>query len=230
MTPLLPELLLFAREPEAGRVKTRLASSLGDEEAAMLYAAFLEDLSGSLGGPGEWRGVLLHEGAAPGPFLRRRFGASWTFRPQGEGGLGERLARAFHESAYRGAPAAAAAGSDAPALRRRDVAGAFSALSGSDLAVAPSPDGGFSLLSVGRFVPVPELLAPVRWSSPGTLADLLSSAASLGLAVSILPEVPDVDVPEDLARLRADIEADPLLAPATSRLLDALAPGPGRPA
>ena len=209
-------------------MKTRLAASLGAEEAAMLYAAFLQDLSASLGGPGAWRGVVVHDGAAPGPFLRGRFGASWAFRPQGEGDLGERLVRAFDASAARGAPAAAAAGSDAPALRRRDVEGAFAALERSDLAVAPSPDGGFSLLALGSSVPASTLLAPVRWSTPGALADLRASAASLGLAASILPEVPDVDVLADLVRLRADLDADPSLAPATARLLaQLLAASPG---
>lgn len=226
MTAALPELVLFGREPSAGRVKTRLGAGLGPEEAAMLYAAFLEDLSEGLRSPAEWRAVLAHDGEA-GPFLKGRFGAGWALRPQGDGPLGERLARAFEESARRGSLAAAVAGSDAPTLSAGDVRRAFDAvLAGpAGMAIAPSPDGGFSLVALRAGVPPGLFRRPVRWSTEHALADLLGAAAADGPSVTLLPPVPDVDRVEDLAPLRRALSADPGRAPATARLLSAL-PGP----
>lgn len=217
------ELLLFAREPAAGHVKTRLAAGLGEEEAAMLYAAFLEDLASALPDPA-WLPVLCHDGEGPGPFLRSRFGGRWLFRPQGEGTLGERLVRALALPLSRGALAAVVAGSDAPTLEGENVRGALAALSaGADIAVSPAPDGGFSLLALSGAVAPGPLLARVTWSTPRARADLLRAAAGLGHRVVLLPQVPDVDVLEDLARLREDLAARGNRAAATARVLQALA-------
>lgn len=231
MTAALPELVLFGREPSAGKVKTRLGAGLGPEEAAMLYAAFLEDLSAGLRSPAEWRAVLAHDGEA-GPFLKGRFGAGWALRPQGDGPLGDRLARAFEESAARGSLAAAVAGSDAPLLDAGDVRRAFDAvLAGpAGMALAPSPDGGFALVALGAGVSPDFLRRPIRWSTEHALADLLEASgaaggAAAGPSVTLLPPVADVDRLEDLAPLRKALAADAGRAPATARLLAAL-PGP----
>ncbi|KAA0253581.1 glycosyltransferase [Acidobacteria bacterium ACD] len=196
-------LVLFAREPVAGRVKTRLALSIGAPAACRLYGAMLEDLAGQLPSPAEWQAVLAHDGAAPGPVLGRLFGTGWLAVPQGGGGLGERLVRVLDRSAAEGARATVVAGSDAPSLTAERVREAFRALGegGARVALAPSPDGGYSLLGATREVPASALLGDVRWSTPDARGDTVAAARELGIPVALLDEVPDVDTREDLGRL-----------------------------
>ncbi|HEY6148818.1 MAG TPA: DUF2064 domain-containing protein, partial [Thermoanaerobaculia bacterium] len=117
MASPLPALILFARAPLLGRVKTRLASRIGAGEALRLYRAFLEDAS-RIYGSGPWEPVLA---ADPGPdeeSLAALFPAPWRREPQGGGDLGRRLTEGFRREFARGAPAAVAVGSDHPGLGR----------------------------------------------------------------------------------------------------------------
>ncbi len=216
-----PRLCLLAREPAPGRVKTRLAAVLGPRRAAALYAAFLEDLAAALPSPA-WTSVLAHAGRRPGVRLTRLFRAPWILRSQGGGTLGEKLARAARTAFRTGAPRVLLAGSDAPTLSATDLSGALSALRSSDIALAPAPDGGFSLAGLGPRARGGEVFLAVRWSTRFALADVLRNAAELGLRVALLPSIPDVDVAADLAPLRRRLERETGRAPATRFLLDTL--------
>src|SRR2546426_11445166 len=110
-------LVLFAKEPVAGRVKTRLARDLGDEAAVRLYEAFLADLSRALPSP-EWEAVLAAAEEPLGSRLAAAFAGAWRFTFQGEGTLGDRLTRVVRDSFLAGAEACAVVGSDAPTLSR----------------------------------------------------------------------------------------------------------------
>ncbi len=211
-------LVLFAREPVAGRVKTRLAAALGRGPAAVLYAAFLEDLSRALRGP--WEAVLSHDGDA-GPRLRAVFDDGWRMAPQGEGDLGERLSRAAGLAFSEGARLVVLAGSDVPTLTAREVGAAFDALSAADVVFAPSPDGGFSLVGLRPPADPGALFSGVAWSSDRAFRETRANAERAGLSVALLPGVPDVDVVEDLAPLLEALRNDLALAPATRRALAA---------
>lgn len=215
MTAWRDRLVLFAKEPVPGRAKTRLAAALGRGPAAILYAAFLEDLSAALGGP--WEAVVAHDGADRR--LREIFREPWSFRAQGGGDLGARLARATRDAFEAGRERVVLAGSDAPTLAAREVAAAFAALGRADVALAPAPDGGFTLAALGRRVDPTALFGGVRWSTDRALADVEQAAAGAGLRVEFLGPVPDVDVVADLIRLLDTLEGDPSLAPATRRAL-----------
>jgi rSAM/selenodomain-associated transferase 1 len=210
-------LVLFAKEPAAGRVKTRLAAGIGAGKAAALYGAILTDLAAALVAP-SWEAVLAVEGDET-VVLARIFSSNWSFRPQGPGSLGDRLARAAAAAFEEGAERVALAGSDAPTLGALEVGAAFAALDESDLAVAPAPDGGFSLAALKRLVnPIP-LFGSVRWSTAFALSDLRRNADTFGLRAALLPQVPDVDVVEDLLPLRERLSADGRIAPATRAFL-----------
>lgn len=219
-------LVLFAREPVAGRVKTRLALSIGAAAACRLYRAMLEDLAGQLPSPAEWQAVLAHDGADPGPVLGRLFGEGWLLGPQGEGDLGERLVRALGRTAAEGARATVVAGSDAPSLSAHRVREAFRALGEGEprVVLAPSPDGGYSLLGATREVRASALLGDVRWSTSGALEDTVAAARGLGVPVVLLDEAPDVDTGEDLGRV-ADVLRAAGTGPRTRAVLEEL----GRP-
>ncbi len=217
--------VLFAREPVPGRVKTRLAAGVGAKGAARLYEAFLDDLSEALPRPDRWRAVLACAEPSPGPGLTSRFRPPWELWAQGDGDLGDRLTRMLVRALAEGAEAALAAGSDAPTLDAEVVGRAFSALSeGSDVVACPSPDGGFALVGVGRGVDVPALFAGIRWSGPDAFRDLVAAAERIGSTIRTLEAVPDVDVARDLERLRDLLTDRPGVAPRTAA---ALASGAG---
>ena len=217
-------LILFAREPVRGLVKTRLAREIGPAAAASLYEAFLSDLAASLIAPGRWDAVLAHAEFDAGPYLLATFRPPWDLVPQGEGPLGERLVRAVLRARLEGRRDVLVAGSDAPTLTVEDLSEGFAALEGqSDIVFAPAPDGGFSLVGMSGNVEPAAVFPPgVRWSSEHALADCRRSAEAKGYRVRLLSTVPDVDEVTDLGRVEALFAADPDLAPATRHALRAL--------
>jgi rSAM/selenodomain-associated transferase 1 len=201
-----PSLLLFARTPERGKVKTRLVPPLSEPEALDLYRAFLQDASVICGAPGRWRSVLLAEPDPDEASLSALFPPPWTRRRQAPGDLGERLAAAFEMEFARGAPAAVAVGSDHPALRRGQIEEAFLRLSlGDDAAVIPADDGGYCAIGLSARVRVRDVFEEIPWSSPRVLSATRERFAARGIRVSYLEPAYDVDLPEDLDRLRSDL-------------------------
>ena len=206
MASRLPTLLLFARTPEAGRVKTRLVPPLSTAGALALYVGFLEDASKLYGGAPRWRAVLEAEPDPDSPLLAALFPVPWTRRRQAEGDLGQRLAAAFEREFAGGAPAAVAVGSDHPGLELRRIEEVFAALEGgSSAAVIPASDGGYCAIGLTADAPVGEVFAGIPWSSPSVLKATRERLARLSLPAVFLEESYDVDRPEDLDRLRADL-------------------------
>ena len=223
-------LVLFAREPVPGRVKTRLARAVGPAAAASLYEAFLSDLAVALAPQGNWDAVLAYAEPEPGPVLFALFAARWTLVPQGEGSLGDRLRRAVARARAAGPCDVLVAGSDAPTLHVADASAAFQALAqAADVVFAPALDGGFSLVGVREGVePLDVFPTGARWSSAQALLDCRMSAVRGGLRVELLSTVPDVDEIGDLANVEALLAGDPGLAPATRRALLAWTSGNSR--
>jgi rSAM/selenodomain-associated transferase 1 len=209
-------LALLVREPVPGRVKTRLAPALGEAGAANLYRAFLEDLAVAVAPGDDWDAVAVHDGLSPGACLRSIFRPPWSFRPQGDGSLGERLARAFTGLAAAGPGATIVAGSDVPSLGGAALRTAFGALRDFPGAVfAPSPDGGFSLVGLPWLAPPAFLEGRIQWSSEWALSDAAAQARSAGLETKLLGEIADVDDPGGLEVLAGYLLSHPAAAPAT---------------
>lgn len=224
----LPSLLLFARTPAAGRVKTRLVPPLSEGDAHRLYLAFLEDAAAISIAPGRWVCVLEAEPDPDDPALAALFPPPWRRRKQAPGDLGERLAAAFEREFSSGAPSAVAVGSDHPALERRLLEEAFARLAlGSDAAIIPAEDGGYCAIGLTAGVPVREIFSEIPWSTSFVLSATRKRLAALGLEEAVLEPAYDVDRPEDLDRLRRDLaRRDPEgrdYPRATARLLGSLA-------
>ena len=228
LSGVLPSLLLFARTPAAGKVKTRLSPPLSESEVLALYLAFLEDASRAYLRPQRWRGVLEAEPDPDDPALAARFRQPWSRRRQAPGDLGDRLSAAFEREFASGAPAALAVGSDHPSLERRLIEEAFAAIAaGASAAVIPARDGGYCAIGLASRVPPRRIFSGIPWSSPSVLAATRGRFASLSLPAVFLEEAYDVDRPEDLDLLRADLSRrDPAAKDypeATARALGILA-------
>jgi rSAM/selenodomain-associated transferase 1 len=195
-----PVLLVLAKAPVPGRVKTRLTPACTPDQAAALAEAALSDTLRTLDRVPAGRRILVLDGA-PGHWLP----PGWEVLPQGGGGLDERLASAF--AAVAGDVPALLVGMDTPQLTARMLAEPLSAAArtGTDAWFAPAADGGFWALGLAR--PRAELarrlLHGVPMSTDHTGADLLQRLAAEGLRVTVLPTLTDVDTVTEAAEVAA---------------------------
>jgi hypothetical protein len=197
-------LVVFAKEPAAGRVKTRLCPPFTPEQAAGLYAAMLEDVlehtlraSAALG----LEAVLaLTPREAVAAF---RAAAGMRCEPQEGADLSARMEHAFTREFAAGRAPVLLRGSDSPALSLATLAAALAALAQADLVLCPDRDGGYNLVGLRR--PAPGLFAHPM-STASVLDDTLSRAQAARLTHVLLPPGFDVDTAADL-RLLADARA-----------------------
>ena len=200
-------LVLFAKPPEAGKVKTRLASGLGESAAVHLYRSFLHD---SLALTERWcqtkvaadynRRVVLYA-SEEDPFFRDLVQTSGVQLAVQEGeDLGERMAHCLETEFAHGAKAVCIIGADTPALPLAYLNEAFRALHWEDVVLGPTFDGGYWL--VGAQQRVPEIFTGILWSSNSVMKDSVQKAIEEGYRLQILPFWYDIDTAEDLATLR----------------------------
>jgi len=184
---------IFAKQPVAGRVKTRLCPPLNLQQAAQLYLTCLkETVAAVAAAPAEK--VLFYDG--DGTFFAKTF-PELRLIPQSDGDLGRRLDRAFAQLFAEGCSAAALIGSDSPDLPIPLVVDAFTALNNHDLAVIPARDGGYVL--IGQSVHSPELFRDMPWSSADLWPTTRRRSEQLGLSCRELDSWEDLD---DLASLQ----------------------------
>jgi len=191
-------LIVFVKEPRPGAVKTRLAAALGDEHAAQLYRALAEaEVRRTKPARGEYDRLFFFTPADAGAVLARWFPGE-TFLPQKGADLGQRMANAFEAAFARGARRVAIVGTDVPGVSRALVTEALLALGDHDVVVGPAHDGGYYLLALDR--PRPMLFDAIPWSTCAVLAATAERAAVLGLRLSVLETLSDIDTLEDLRR------------------------------
>jgi rSAM/selenodomain-associated transferase 1 len=216
-------LILVAKRPRPGRVKTRLVPPLTTEQALLLYRAFLIDQLRFLRSLSDRCEVEVRlDGSCSTPEQVELGLSGLAVRGQGRGDLGARLLRAFDRSFRAGAGVTIAMGSDSPTLPARHVLGGFDALEqGADAVVAPAEDGGYVL--IGMRQPLPELFRDIPWDGPDVLHETLGRARDRDLDVRILDPWYDVDDAGGLSKLMAEIaRSGPSRSPATARYLATL--------
>ena len=199
-------LVIMARYPEEGAVKTRLARDLGSKAALDLYRAFLADLAGKFGrGP---RPLIWYYLPESSPFSEL-FADPVVCRPQCGSSLQERMDRIFRELFAEGCEKVVVIGADVPHIPVEAVDRAFSLLEGADVVLRPSLDGGYHL--VGQTVPR-DLFSAIPMGTDRVFDETVDRARSMGLAVRCLEPSFDVDTIDDLERLRDFLarEDDPL--------------------
>jgi rSAM/selenodomain-associated transferase 1 len=198
-------LLVFARVPALGQVKTRLAAGVGHAEALAIYHELLGITRAAIADAGFPATVWLAGTAVQMPSAEEKGDwANLTVRCQQAGDLGQRMTAAFAAAFAAGATKVAIIGTDCPGLRAAHLAEAFSLLNEHEVVLGPATDGGYYLLGLRQ--PLPELFQNKAWSTASVLADTLADAQRLGKRVALLPELHDVDTAEDLACWRAAVQ------------------------
>ena len=192
-------ILLFAKEPLAGRVKTRLVPPLTPEEAADLAAAFLRDLHAALKTvPGAEVVVALTDDSSA-EAVERMLGPGVRLTRQGAGDLGTRLARATAAAFAEGGAPVAVVGSDHPDLPPGLVQKCLADAASGRIGWIPTEDGGYAALALPRSLP--SLFENIPWSTGEVAAATRERAAELGIPLMDRGPWYDVDRVEDLARL-----------------------------
>ena len=186
-------LLIFYRNPELGKVKNRLAATIGDERALAIYilmAAHARNMALAI--PVD-RVVYYSE------FIDRE--DNWLnmdFHKQLQQGndLGEKMKNAFKESFELGYASVCIIGTDCLELTEDILQQAFESLKQHDTVIGPAADGGYYLLGMNKFIP--EVFDNKEWSTDSVLNNTLKDFKRLKLSYHLLPTLSDVDIESDL--------------------------------
>lgn len=189
-------LVVFAKAPRLGRVKSRLARDIGPVAAWAYYRRQLAETSRCLAGAGRWRGWLA---VTPDQavFRDRPWPDHWDRISQGSGDLGQRMDRIM--TVLPPGPVVIV-GSDIPGIRPDQIKAAFRRLGDHDAVLGPAPDGGYWLVGLRRRPRLPRAFDNVRWSTPHAMADTLANLANHRTV--LLDEMEDVDDGLSFARWR----------------------------
>ena len=207
----LKTLAIFAKYWTPGRVKTRLAKSIGDLAAAQVYRCFLEHSLRNLEGctdktvvgywPPESRAEFVHD--------LGQWGLAHTieFQVQSSGDLGTRMREHFKRQFADGATHAVLIGSDCPTVCSRTIKQALNALQTFDVVLGPSEDGGYFL--IGMKQPHDNLFEGIDWSTDRVLEQTMSKIKQNGISVHQLETMNDIDEMDDLEKLLNQLNNSP---------------------
>ena len=207
MFPTVPpppqRLLVFARLPEPGRVKTRLAADVGAERALAVYEAMLRDVIASIGPSTPdteieflWPPTPHANGAA----LRSAFAQHAVALQTGET-LGDRLSMAFSERFFfHRTQKIVAIGVDDPLLPRALIDHAFALLDSCEYVIGPAEDGGYYLFGCRAMSFEPSVFQDIAWGTASVLSHTIGRIAATGRTMALLPQRFDIDTLHDLER------------------------------
>jgi len=184
--------IVFVKNPELGKVKTRLAETMGDEKALEIYNKLL----------GYTRDVLLELKDTRRYIYYSSFidtSDNWSNdnfdkKLQIAGGLGDKMSLAFQET-FEACDEVIIIGSDCPQLTSAHLEDAFLQLKTNDIVIGPSHDGGYYLLGMKTLYP--ELFEDMQWSTDTVFEETLRRVKSLELKVDELEMLSDIDYEED---------------------------------
>jgi rSAM/selenodomain-associated transferase 1 len=216
-------LIVMARYPEPGKTKTRLARFIGNDEAVLLYTAFLTDLAHHFAG----RDYDLYWTYTPpevdySSFIATLAPASMPFMrcfPQQGNDLGQRLHYAFQWTHEHGYKRTVVIGSDSPHISPHIVAHAQAALEKADVVLGPANDGGYYLIAMHE---PHDVFSGIPMSTSVVTQQTIDLAHRQGLTVRLIEPLFDIDELPDLLRLVQLLAADCSLAPATAAQLATL--------
>lgn len=205
-------LLYFVKYPTPGKVKTRLAKMVGEQEAAKLYSELAEKnlkVIASLHQRNICDLVIVFDPPEKKEDFKRWFSISCEYWPQCRGGLSERLKHAFGEAfsakgacppdgrrgsasgGQKGGKRVMALGSDTLGLTTNIIQQGFEALHSNDVVVGPAEDGGYYLIGLSSLQP--ELFQDIPWSTDAVLQQTFSNISKLGLSYQTLIPLEDLD-------------------------------------
>ena len=190
-------LLFFIKNPEEGKVKTRLAAAIGDKMAAKLYKRFLLEMLFTLNG-GTFIFYLCYSPESPVSNLKDWLGDHYLYMPQAGVDLGERMKNGFAEAISMNFKRVVLIGSDIPDLPLEFIEEAFTSLQEKDAVIGPALDGGYYLIGFRKETFSPRVFEGIHWSTESVFEKTLKVLQEEGLTVHTLQPLRDIDTVEDL--------------------------------
>ncbi len=209
-------LVIMAKAPRPGVVKTRLASSLSPGAVTAFYCCLLNDTLALARSLADVEVAIMCPDTDVSE-LSQIAGSDVRVVAQKGDGLAAGLISVFAHFAQKSESRVVAFNSDSPHLPRSVLEDAFETLTAHDVVVGPTHDGGYYL--VGANVSHPTLFASDGMGTSNALENLLSRARALDLSLGFVDSFYDIDVSDDLTRLAAELRLAPARAPRTARWL-----------
>jgi rSAM/selenodomain-associated transferase 1 len=221
-------LVVLAKAPREGAVKTRLLGALTVPESVDAYTNFLRDTFATAESIQEEREnlqiVLCYTPVGDEEAFETIEREGSLMLPQRGEGFGERLFNCFSDLFAMGFESIVVIGADSPTLPGEYVFDAFESFeTDDDVVVGPATDGGYYLIGMRK--PHVHMFENIPWSGPGVLEATIERAKEAELDLVLLPEWYDVDTPEDFERLKREVQENKGAARFTRRFLKELAKG-----
>jgi uncharacterized protein len=216
MPPMNHKLIIMAKAPRPGSVKTRLAKSLSVQAATELYVCLLNDTI-AMAQTLDQVEIAMMCPASDVEDLSLAVANTIQVAPQTGNGLAAALDSVFEQFAAVGRPGVIAFNSDSPHLPASVLETAFDELETRDLVVGPTHDGGYYLVGARAFHP--GLFTNDGMGTGTALEALLARASSLQLSVRMIDPFYDIDVAADLSQLADELRLAPRKAPRTAAWL-----------
>ncbi len=190
-------MLFFLKHPEKGKVKTRLASAVGDRMAAKLYKRFLLEMLFTLN-EGTFVFYLCYSPESPLSRLKDWLGNHYLYMAQVGVDLGERMKNSFVEALSMNFKRVVLIGSDIPDLPLEFIEEAFTSLQEKDAVIGPALDGGYYLIGFRKEAFSPRVFEGIHWSTESVFEKTLRVLQQEGRTVHTLQPLRDIDTVEDL--------------------------------
>jgi len=186
-------LIIFLRFPEWGKVKTRLAETLGHDRTLTIYKE-LSDITLQLAARLSISTYLFYEGGLPHDKERH---PSFNYLAQVEGDLGEKIIQALNYVFHRHQKVIII-GSDCPEISTTDINQSFELLDKYDVVIGPSTDGGYYLLGCKEIIPA--IFKSIDWSTSSVLSKTITKLEKQCKSFYLLRTLTDIDTEEDWIR------------------------------
>lgn len=190
-------IIIFQKNAELGKVKTRLAASVGDYEALEIYKILITYTHEQIRPVFAEKLVYFSDYAEP--YFKNNDSQVQLFI-QSNGNLGDKMSNAFQTQFEKGFHKLLIVGTDCPEITSKIIENAFVELEKVEVVLGPAKDGGYYLLGMNRFIP--GLFKDIKWSSDQVLKSTQLFLESNEIKHSFLPVLSDVDNLEDWERLK----------------------------
>jgi rSAM/selenodomain-associated transferase 1 len=193
-------LLFFVKYPEKGKVKSRLASVIGEQPAAKLYRGFIMQMLSTLK-TGDFPLSICFYPKNSLKALKEWLGSQYHYIPQKGKDLGERMRNAFTEAFKIGFTRVVLIGSDIPDLPLEFIEEALTSLKTMDAVIGPALDGGYYLIGFKEKTFSPQVFKGIAWGTENVFDETMQTLKKLRRKVYTLPYQRDIDTVEDLKSL-----------------------------
>jgi uncharacterized protein len=189
-------LLIFAKYPEQGKVKTRLAEAIGNNKATQFYKLCAENLFDQAANISFTHTYLFFDQASTKEKMKEWVKYDFEYNPQNNCDLGKRMSEAFKTLFNKGFKKAVIVGTDVPDMNKIIIEQTFDLLDKYDLVISPSPDGGYNLLGMKKLNL--SLFENIEWSSSSVLSKTVDAAKKQNLTIKLMDQLIDIDTEKEL--------------------------------